>query len=141
MMDDPDLQKHGLLPPGAPASSVREASVLFKLASHLRPAVSRIFFFLDLIRDSCFDHQVQTLSLANNSISSGQLLSTLAHYLPKLANLSLQNNNLKVWRDIDFISGRKGKLEHLRELILLGNPLREQEIQNGRGDKYKRYAL
>ncbi|KAJ8589738.1 NTF2-like protein [Rhizopogon salebrosus TDB-379] len=118
MMDDPDLQKHGLLPPGAPASSVREASVLFKLASHLRPAV-------------------QTLSLANNSISSGQLLSTLAHYLPKLANLSLQNNNLKVWRDIDFISGRKGKLEHLRELILLGNPLREQEIQNGRGDKYK----
>ncbi|KAG1843532.1 hypothetical protein C8R48DRAFT_736712 [Suillus tomentosus] len=118
MMDDPEIQKHNLLPPGAPASSVREASVLFKLASHLRPAV-------------------QTLSLANNNISSGQLLSTLAHYLPKLANLSLQNNNLKVWRDIDFISGRKGKLEHLRELILLGNPLRELEIQNGRGDKYK----
>lgn len=118
MMDDPEIQKHNLLPPGAPASSVREASVLFKLASHLRPAV-------------------QTLSLANNNISSGQLLSTLAHYLPKLANLSLQNNNLKVWRDIDFISGRKGKLEHLRELILLGNPLREQEIQNGKGDKYK----
>jgi nuclear RNA export factor len=81
------------------------------------------------------------LSLANNNIGSGQLLSTLAHYLPKLANLSLQNNNLKVWRDVDFISGRKGKLEHLRELILLGNPLREQEIQSGRGDKYKRYVL
>ncbi|KAG1733591.1 uncharacterized protein EDB91DRAFT_1148242 [Suillus paluster] len=118
MMDDPEIQKHKLLPPGAPGSSVKEASVLFKLASHLKPAV-------------------QTLSLANNNISTGQLISTIAHYLPTLANLSLQNNNLKVWRDIDFISGRKGKLEHLRELILLGNPLREMEIQHGRGDKYK----
>ncbi|KAH7925857.1 NTF2-like protein [Leucogyrophana mollusca] len=118
MMDDPELQKHELLPPGAPGSSVREASVIFKLASHLKPAV-------------------QTLSLANNNISHGQILSTLAHYLPTIANLSLQNNNLKMWRDIDYLSGRKGKLEHLRELILLGNPLRDLEIKNGRGDKYK----
>ncbi|KAL4064487.1 hypothetical protein J3A83DRAFT_4360985 [Scleroderma citrinum] len=118
MLDDPELAKHGLLPPGAPGSSVREASVLFKLASQLKPTP-------------------QTISLANNNIGSGQLLSTLAHYLPQLANLSLQNNSLKVWRDIDHISGRKGKLEHLRELILLGNPLRELEIKHGRGDKYK----
>ncbi|EGN98717.1 hypothetical protein SERLA73DRAFT_181326 [Serpula lacrymans var. lacrymans S7.3] len=118
MMDDSELQKHNLLPPGAPGSSLREASVIFKLASHLKPSV-------------------QTLSLANNNIGGGQLLSTLAHYLPKLANLSLQNNSLRQWRDIDFISGRKGKLEHLRELILLGNPLRDTDIQHGRGDKYK----
>lgn len=83
-------------------------------------------------------HQVHTISLANNKIASGQLLSTLAHYLPKVANLSLLNNDLKVWRDIDYLSGRKGKLEHLRELILIGNPLKELEIKNGRGDKYKR---
>lgn len=82
--------------------------------------------------------QVQTVSLANNKIGSGQLLSTLAHYLPKLVNLSLLNNDLKVWRDIDYLSGRKGKLEHLRELILIGNPLRELEVKHGRGDKYKR---
>lgn len=29
---------------------------------------------------------------------------------------------------------------HLRELILLGNPLREQEFQAGRGEQYKRYV-
>ncbi|KAF9231003.1 hypothetical protein BU15DRAFT_91000 [Melanogaster broomeanus] len=118
MLDDPELSKHGLFPPGAPGSSTREASVIFKLASNLKPPV-------------------QTISLANNHIGSGQLLSTLAHYLPKLANLSLQNNDLKVWRDMDYLSGRKGKLEHLRELIMIGNPLRELEIKNGRGDKYK----
>ncbi|KAI6120024.1 hypothetical protein EDD16DRAFT_1578909 [Pisolithus croceorrhizus] len=118
MSDDPELGKHGLLPPGVPGSSIKESSVIFKLASQLKPLP-------------------QTISLANNNISSGQLLSTLAHYLPKLANLSLQNNDLKVWRDMDHISGRKGKLEHLRELILLGNPVRELEIKHGRGDKYK----
>jgi nuclear RNA export factor len=69
------------------------------------------------------------------------MLSTLSHYLPHLANLSLQNNNLRTWRDIDYISGRKGKLEHLRELVLIGNPVRELEFQNGRGEKYKRLVL
>lgn len=118
MLDDEELQKHNLLPPGAPGSSPREAAVIFKLASHLKP-------------------EVQTISLANNNIGSGQMLSTLSHYLPHLANLSLQNNNLRTWRDVDYISGRKGKLEHLRELVLIGNPVRELEFQNGRGDKYK----
>ncbi|KAG8213436.1 hypothetical protein J3R82DRAFT_11949 [Butyriboletus roseoflavus] len=118
MLDDPELAKHGLLPPGAPGSTAREASVIFKLASNLKPPI-------------------QTISLANNKIASGQVLSTLAHYVPKLANLSLQNNDLKVWRDVDYLSGRKGKLEHLRELIMIGNPLRELELKHGRRDKYK----
>lgn len=68
------------------------------------------------------------------------LLTTLSHYLPRLANLSLEGNQLKLWKDLDFISGKKGKLEHLRELILKGNPLREVEYQNNRAEKYKRYA-
>ncbi|KAH7884498.1 hypothetical protein F5I97DRAFT_1812991 [Phlebopus sp. FC_14] len=118
MADDQELGKHGLLPPGVPGSSSKEAQVIFKLASQLKPTI-------------------QTISLANNNIGSGQMLSTLAHYLPQLANLSLQNNNLRVWRDIDYISGKRGKLEHLRELILLGNPLREIEVKNGRADNYK----
>jgi nuclear RNA export factor len=40
MLDDEELQKHNLLPPGAPGSSPREAAVIFKLASHLKPEVS-----------------------------------------------------------------------------------------------------
>ena len=46
-----------------------------------------------------------------------------------------------MWKDLDYISGRKGKLEHLRELILAGNPIRELEYQNNRIDQYKRYDL
>lgn len=80
-----------------------------------------------------------TVSLAHNNISSGVYLQSLYHYLPKLANLSLEGNNLKMWKDLDYISGRRGKLENLRELILKGNPLRELEYQNNRVDKYKRY--
>jgi nuclear RNA export factor len=41
MLDDEELRKHNLLPPGAPGSSPREAAVIFKLASHLKPAVGR----------------------------------------------------------------------------------------------------
>ena len=39
MLDDDELRKHNLLPPGAPGSSPREAAVIFKLASHLKPEV------------------------------------------------------------------------------------------------------
>jgi hypothetical protein len=53
---------------------------------------------------------------------------------------------------MDFISARRsknkdknkdkdkpeGRLEYLRELVLLGNPIRETEFQHGRGEFYKR---
>jgi hypothetical protein len=42
---------------------------------------------------------------------------------------------------MDYISGRRGKLTQLRELVLIGNPLREVEFQQGRGDKYKRCVI
>ena len=66
------------------------------------------------------------------------MVSRLAHYLPKLANLSLENNKLSSWKDLDYISGRKGKIESLRELILVNNPVRDFEFRNNRGDRYKR---
>ena len=69
---------------------------------------------------------------------TGQTVSRLAHYLPKLANLSLENNKLSSERDLDYISGRKGKLESLRELLLVNNPVRDFEFRNNGGDRYKR---
>ena len=69
---------------------------------------------------------------------TGQTVSRLAHYLPKLANLSLENNKLSSWRDLDYISGRKGQLESLRELILVNNPVRDFEFRNNCGDRYRR---
>ena len=82
--------------------------------------------------------QVETISLARNGISSGMHLAAIAHYLPNLKNLSLEGNSIRLWKDMDLIAGRNGKLEHLRELILTGNPIRELEYQNNRVDKYKR---
>ncbi|TFK46129.1 NTF2-like protein [Heliocybe sulcata] len=118
MLDDDIIRRSRLVPPGAPGSSLREASVIFKLASQLKP-------------------EVKTVSLANNNISQGQLLTSLPHYLPNLVNLSLENNNLQLWRDLDNFSSRNHKMEQLQELILIGNPLRELEYKNGRGDKYR----
>ena len=81
--------------------------------------------------------QVQTLSLAGNNMT-GVHLTFLSRYLPRLANLSLQKNNIRAWKDLDYISTRRDKLVHLRELILLDNPIRDLEFKNGRGDRYKR---
>lgn len=66
------------------------------------------------------------------------MLNSLPHYLPQLRNLSLQGNGLKQWRDLDFLSGRKQKLQNLRELIMIDNPLRDFELKNNRGDNYQR---
>jgi nuclear RNA export factor len=119
MADDEVLKKAGLQAPTTPGATYREAAVIFKLASQLKP-------------------EVQTISLANNDISSGQILLNIAHYLPRLANLSLENNKLRLFAELNYISGKKGKLTHLRELVLLGNPMRDIEVQQGNIEKYKR---
>ncbi|KAI0322537.1 hypothetical protein OF83DRAFT_647408 [Amylostereum chailletii] len=121
MGDDELLGKAHLLPPGVPGSSSREAAVIFKLASQLKPSI-------------------KTVSLANNNLTNTHVISTIAHYLPGLSNLSLENNQLRVWKDLDSISqltDKKDKLSKLRELVLLGNPIREFEYQHNRGDSYK----
>ncbi|KAJ7284540.1 hypothetical protein C8J57DRAFT_1288772 [Mycena rebaudengoi] len=116
--EDDVVRKYNLLAPGAGGGTAREAGVIFKLASRLQPPV-------------------ETLSLANNQLN-GQHLSYLDKYLPQIANLSLQNNSMRGWKDLDSISSRRGKLLHLRELVFMGNPLRETEYQNGHADRYKR---
>ncbi|KAJ3867011.1 hypothetical protein EV359DRAFT_35403 [Lentinula novae-zelandiae] len=108
MIEDEMVKKFNLMPPGH-GGSARDAAVVFKLAKELKP-------------------QVQSLNLAKNRLS-GQHLSLLSHYLPGLVNLSLQDNDLKTYRDLDAISGRKDKLVGLKELLLAGNPLREEMIK------------
>ncbi|TFK27812.1 NTF2-like protein [Coprinopsis marcescibilis] len=117
LIDDDLVKNYNLAPPGTGGGNAREAAVIFKLASELKPPV-------------------KSLTLANNNLN-GDHLHYLARYLPKLVNLSLENNKLGMWKDLDSISARKDKLVHLRELVLTGNPVRELEIKNGRGDRYK----
>ncbi|KAF9448656.1 NTF2-like protein [Macrolepiota fuliginosa MF-IS2] len=116
VIDDEIVKKHSLTPPGYGGDS-RTAAVIFKLAGQLKP-------------------EVQTLSLANNNLS-GMHLIYLDRYLPKLRNLSLQGNALKTWRDLDPVGARRDKMKHLRELVLVGTPLRDMEYKNGRGDRYR----
>ena len=141
MSEDEMISKAGLLPPGIPGSTGKEASVIFKLASQLKPPVRLNHYHLPLSFSSI---QVRTISLANNNLQTTHVISTIAHYLPNIANLSLENNNLRVWKDIDSISqlsDKKDKLLKLRELILIGNPIRELEYQNNRVDAYRKYVL
>ncbi|KAF7327415.1 hypothetical protein MKEN_00319300 [Mycena kentingensis (nom. inval.)] len=121
MHEDDLLRKHNIQSPGSGGGGAREAGVIFKLASKLKPPV-------------------ETLSLASNGLG-GVHLTYLDKYLPRIVNLSLQNNQLRGWKDLDPISGRRGKLLKLRELVLLGNPVRETEYQGGNAERFKREAL
>jgi len=99
-------------------SDSREAAVVFKIAASLKP-------------------KVQTLSLANNNLQ-GTHLQHLSHYLPDLVNLSLQNNSIRTIRELDLLASRRGKLQHLRELILLGNPVQQESMKQDSVEKYRR---
>ncbi|KAJ7116498.1 hypothetical protein C8R44DRAFT_674886 [Mycena epipterygia] len=118
MAQDDLLRRYNLLAPGAGGGTAREAGVIFKLAARLKPPV-------------------ETVSLANNGLT-GQHLTFIDKYLPRVAHLSLQNNNLRLWKDLDPICSRREKLLNLRELVLMGNPLRETEYQTGNSARYKR---
>ncbi|GJJ08185.1 hypothetical protein Clacol_002393 [Clathrus columnatus] len=102
--------------------TVKEAAVIFKLASQLNP-------------------EVLSLSLANNDFSSVQSLSTLSHFLPGLRNLSLANNKLRYWKDLDSLITRKGKFLNLKELVLSGNPMREVDMTPARLERYRTEIL
>ncbi|EJF64631.1 NTF2-like protein [Dichomitus squalens LYAD-421 SS1] len=114
---DDYLKRHRLTSPTSDAAN-REAQVIFKIASKLRP-------------------EIETISLAHNGLTSGRMMSTMSHYLPWLKNLSLEGNEFRGWKDVDYISGKRGRLEQLRELILVGNPVRELEYKNNRAALYK----
>lgn len=56
MSEDEMISKAGLLPPGMPGSTGKEAAVIFKLASQLKPPV-RFFSFLSLV----FSHSLRSV--------------------------------------------------------------------------------
>ncbi|VDB94284.1 unnamed protein product [Peniophora sp. CBMAI 1063] len=121
MQDDQTLKDAKLCPPGHPRSTEKEGSVIFKMAAQLKPPVT-------------------TISLAHNNLQSLAKVATIAHYLPDIVNLSLEGNNLRYWKDLDTISAltdRKDKLSKLKELILTGNPIREDDIRVGKIDAYR----
>ncbi|KAH7099602.1 NTF2-like protein [Auriculariales sp. MPI-PUGE-AT-0066] len=115
--NDPIVRRHGLVAPGLPGTSSRTGAVIFKLASQLKPAPV-------------------TVTLANNNLRSTTDFLTLSHFLPAIRNLSLEGNSLRYFKDIEPFASRKGRLTQLRELILAGNPLRDNEFAAGKGEQF-----
>lgn len=106
------------------------------------PSLSQLGFFASLASTSKFftalmkvagdiNLDVQSIDLSANELSDLSSLSIMAHTFPKLKNLSLQNNNLNRIKSFETF---KHKLNFLRELILVGNPVvnvnNPQDIEN-----------
>ncbi|KAI7903631.1 uncharacterized protein BX663DRAFT_507144 [Cokeromyces recurvatus] len=115
MGSDPILKKSAIKPPGAPGSSAIVGPAMMKLAGEM---------FANVV----------TVSFARNHLKNVQPISTLAQYLPNVQNLSFQDNLIKEYDSLEALSGT-GKLRHLRELLLTGNPLRESEIKQRGNDR------
>ncbi|KAG6860431.1 hypothetical protein C0995_011199 [Termitomyces sp. Mi166 len=118
LIDEEVLKKNNLSPPGY-GGGVKDAAVIFKLAKELEPKV------------------VRTLSLGNNKFQ-GIHLQLLSHYLPDVVNLSLQNNNIRTLKELDYLASRKGRLLNLKELVLTGNPVQINSVGQDGGEKYRR---
>jgi len=122
MAADEVLKTKNITVPGQPGATYREGGVIFKIASKLQP-------------------EVQSISLANNKIKQLTHFSTINMYLPKLANLSLQNNVIEDFTELDKIAGRGTKVSLMRELILLNNPLRDNETRKGSLQHYASFVI
>ncbi|KAL1922051.1 uncharacterized protein VTP21DRAFT_10693 [Calcarisporiella thermophila] len=111
---DPNLIRAGIKGPGTAGPHSNIGPVIMKLISETFP-------------------EIETISLASNKLRNVQSISTIAQFLPQIKNLSLENNNISRYIDLEALSGNQ-KLPNLRELVLLGNPLRQNEIQKSGDD-------
>lgn len=122
MQQDPILKEANIVPPGAPGAHRDLGTALWKLSAEMFPTLS-------------------TLSLAGNTLTTLQPLATLGQYIPKLANLSLERNELRWVRDLDVILTKRHGLQALQELVLLGNPVQQSAVESGNEDGYRRDVL
>lgn len=96
---------------------------------------SKLFLALmKLLTDEKLD--VISVTLEGNKLRDVTGITTLAQSFPKLRNLSLANNEIKRYKDLDAWSA-KNKLADLQELILTGNPVREDEVAKNREIEYR----
>ncbi|KAG0055901.1 nuclear mRNA export, poly(A)+RNA binding protein [Gryganskiella cystojenkinii] len=116
MAADPTLRAAAVLPPGAGATRGRfdVGAVFMKVASEEFPNIT-------------------TISFASNGLRSLRPLSAVTRFFPNIHNLSFKGNMIEQFVDLDAFSGTK-KLPQLRELILLDNPIRDNDIAKNKDD-------
>lgn len=96
---------------------------------------SKLFLALmKLLSDEKMD--VASINLEGNKLKDVSGITTLAQSFPKLRNLSLANNDLRRYKDLDAWSA-KNKLAELSELILVGNPVCDEELAKNREIEYR----
>ncbi|KAH9817820.1 hypothetical protein DFH28DRAFT_1080950 [Melampsora americana] len=124
LAQDKILKAGGIAPPGQKGAPQKTASAIWKLCFEMYP-------------------NIRSLSLADNHLLSlhPMSISSLVATLPNLENISLAGNRLTAFSDLNSLSpvvggtgpnnGQKQGLLHLRELILTGNPIRNNAEQEG----------
>ncbi|KAF9191411.1 nuclear mRNA export, poly(A)+RNA binding protein [Haplosporangium sp. Z 767] len=119
MAADANLRAASIVPPGAKPGKSEIGAVMMKVASELFP-------------------EITTISFASNRLKSLIPISSVAQFFPNLQNLSFQDNSIFSFKDLESLSGPK-KLSNLRELILLDNPVRDNDIAKNKDDiSYRR---
>ena len=83
-----------------------------------------------VIQDQCPD--VETISLSGNKLRSLEPFSTLPTRVPNLVNLSLQDNLLFSYKDVEPLNGKD--FAKLREVVFIGNKFREFQLSKPGGD-------
>ncbi|WFD33645.1 nuclear mRNA export, poly(A)+RNA binding protein [Malassezia cuniculi] len=122
MSSDAGLKAANIRPPGSKGAHRDIGTALWKLTGDMFPNIS-------------------ALSLADNGLTSLQPLSTLSQYIPKLASLSLERNEIRQVRDLDALTSRKFPLAELHELLLAGNPLQTSALAAKNEEGYRRDVL
>lgn len=98
---DPELASLGLF------ANMNTSSKMF-------PALMKV------VSTESYVNNVDSVSLAENSIVDGMTITSLAQTFPFLKNLSLASNQISKLKALDNF---KHKLNSLKELILMGNPI------------------
>ncbi|CAE6470841.1 unnamed protein product, partial [Rhizoctonia solani] len=116
MAEDELLKSKNILPPDDENASRQIGPALLKLAGQLQP-------------------QPESISFANNSFTNLHPLRMLPTFLPQLKNISFQNNEIRLWKDLEAIIPHEqkhgGAVSSIREIILMDNPVRDQELAKG----------
>ncbi|ORZ07236.1 hypothetical protein BCR41DRAFT_373666 [Lobosporangium transversale] len=113
MSKDEILRTARIIPPGRSKSRSDVGAVMMKAAAEMFPDVT-------------------TISLASNGLTSLEPVAAISKFFPNLQNLSLKDNSISNYKELEYLSTKK--LPNLRELILMGNPIRERDIEKNKDD-------
>jgi nuclear RNA export factor len=138
MVNDPFFAQNNFVAPGRKEAPKSAAPSLWKLSADMFPNVGSICVIVFFFLYSFWRRQVSSISLASNNLSTLHHIAVpaLIQFLPNIRALSFENNRLADIRQLNSLSshigGKKG-LDQLEELVLVGNPIRdnlEQKYEN-----------